>query len=133
MNALALDAGTSNGGIADEFPVLRSGNVNYTEGELFGSSTGYGFHLGVKTGDTAGAYDLNGVDITMSATTYGMSFDVTDPSPLYFMGASDGAALYQACDGRLSHYSVGTSLTALQRSAYYAAVLAFQTALGRNV
>jgi hypothetical protein len=132
-NALAIDAGTSVGVIADYVPVLRAGNVNYGEAELVGSSTGYGFHLGVKTGDTAGAYELNGTDITDSSSSYGMSFETTDASPLFFMGVSDGENLYAACDGRLSHYSVGQSLTGPQRAAYYAAVLAFQTALGRNV
>lgn len=132
-NALAMDAGLASPSIADEQPVLRAGTVNYGEGELYGSSAAYGFHLGVKTGDTAGAYELNGADNTDSSTPYGYSFETTDASPLFFMGSSDGENLYQACNGRLSHYSVGTSLTALQRSAYYAAVLAFQTALGRNV
>ncbi|NCA15292.1 MAG: hypothetical protein EBS89_14450 [Proteobacteria bacterium] len=132
-NALALDAGLTTPSIADNVTVLRAGASNYGEGELLGSSTGYGFHLGVKTGDTAGAYELNGTDITDSSTSFGFSFDTTDASPLYFMGASDGSALYQACDGRLSHYSVGSSLTGAQRAAYYAAVIAFQTSLGRNV
>lgn len=132
-NSLAMDAGLTAPSIADGVPVLRTGTVNYGEGELLGSSTGYGFHLGVKTGDTAGAYELNGTDITDSSTSLGFSFDTTDASPLFFMGVSDGENLYQACDGRLSHYSVGSSLTGPQRAAYYAAVIAFQTALGRNV
>lgn len=132
-NSLAIDAGINVGSIADAVPVLRAGTVSYGEGELFGSSTGYGFHLGVKTGATAGAYEVNGVNVTGTATQYGYSFLVTDESPLYFMGTSDGSILYSACDGRLSHYSVGTSLTGPQRAAYYAAVIAFQTALGRNV
>lgn len=132
-NSLALDAGLTSPSIADGQPLLRSGNTNYGEGELLGSTTGYGFHLGVKTGDAAGAYELNGADITDSSTSYGVSFNTTDASPLFFMGVSDGQNLYGACDGRLSHYSVGTSLTGPQRAAYYAAVIAFQTALGRNV
>ena len=132
-NALAMDAGFTSPSIADEQPVLRAGTVNYGEGELYGTPAAYGFHLGVKTGESAGAYELNGADITDASTPYGYSFETTDASPLFFMGSSDGENLYQACNGRLSHYSVGTSLTALQRSAYYAAVLAFQTALGRNV
>lgn len=132
-NALAIDAGFGSSSIADVVPVLRAGSVNYGEGELGGSSNAYGFHLGVKTGDVSGAYELNGADITDGFTPYGFSFETTDASPLYFMAISDGSSLYGACDGRLSHYSVGTSLNGPQRAAYYAAVIAFQTALGRNV
>jgi hypothetical protein len=143
-NAVALDAGSSGGYIADYAPVLRIGNVNYGEGEIFTAAAhALGHHLAMRSSDSAGVYLQAGTDVTGTITGYTAAFASGDSTPLYF------GATWSSTDngsgpepnivfGRatLAAYSVGRIQglsDSAGRVAFYNATQAFQTALGRNV
>jgi hypothetical protein len=95
------------------------------------ATTAAGHWLGVNQPSTAATIYRNGVQD--SATTGAVA---TPTSSSIFVFALNRAALSSASDGfsgRLGAYSIGVAMTATQASAYYAALQAFQTALGRNV
>jgi hypothetical protein len=135
-NGLAMGVGqASDTSVADSSPVFRVGSGNYGEGELFGTSAGYGLHFAEKTAPATGFYFRNNTDITGTLSPYGFNFDSQDGAQILFM-ATGALPEYapSCCDGSLSAYSVGKSLgAAAARTAFRSAMITFQTALGRNV
>jgi hypothetical protein len=135
-NGLAMGVGqASDASVAESSPVFRVGQANYGEGELFGTSAGFGLHFAEKTASAAGVYFRNNTDITGTLTPYGSNFDSNDGTEIFFMAAGfEVGAAPPCCDGSLSAYSVGKSLgTAAARTAFRSAMITFQTTLGRNV
>lgn len=116
-------------------PYFHAGSGNVGEGlEVYGS-VGTGFHL---ADGGASAYLRNGADVTTSASFNGGYSFSGDALPLYAGGVYSDyedlseASLYSA--GIMAAYSVGKAFTSsAQRTAFYNAMLALQTALGRNV
>jgi hypothetical protein len=95
------------------------------------TSSDASFWLGVNQSAGNGIVYRNGVQDTTGTTT-----PSTPPASEIFVFAANRASTSSATDffgGRLSSYSIGLSMTALQASSYYTALQAFQTALGRNV
>lgn len=116
-------------------PYFHAGSGNGGEGlEVYGS-VGTGFHL---ADGGASVYLRNGADVTTSASFNGGYSFSGDALPLYAGGVYadledlSEASAYSA--GIMAAYSVGKAFTSsAQRTAFYNAILAFQTALGRNV
>lgn len=79
----------------------------------------------------------NNVDITNSYTSgYQNDFDfpLTPPKVLVFAEGNATGSNGNESSATLAAYSIGTAFaTSAQRTAYYNAMLALQTALGRNV
>jgi hypothetical protein len=143
-NALAMDAGSSGGGIAEYAPVFRVGGVNWGEGEIFTAAAhALGHHLAMRSSNSAGVYLQAGTDVTGTITGYAADFASGDSTPLYF-GATwsnyDNGSVVEtgAYLGRatLAAYSVGRIQDMSYsggRVGFYNAMQSFQTALGRNV
>ena len=95
------------------------------------STSSASFWLGVNQSAGNGIIFRNGTqDVTGSTTAS------TPPASEVFVFAVNRASTAAPADffgGRLGSYSIGLSMTASQASAYYTAMQAFQTALGRNV
>lgn len=98
-----------------------------------------GHWIGVQTGSIVGALYRNGV--SQSTTYFGGSPTASD-----FSGITHDFGVFAHNDGgtptnvfrdfsatRLGGYSIGLALTGSQAAAFYTAMQAFQTALGRNV
>lgn len=138
-NACSLDVSPF---MRDPDAFFHTGSANYGEGlEAFGTSGLTGFHLADST--SAGPLWLrnNSSNLNSSASNVPQSFNSSDTTPLYavgvysnydFEGGVVADPLYLS--GTLAAYSVGKSFSATgDRTAFYNAMLAFQTALGRNV
>ena len=116
-------------------PYFHAGSGNMGDGlEVYGS-VGTGFHL---ADGGASVYLRNGADVTTSATSNGGVSFSGDTLPLYAGGVySDNEDLSEGSSysaGIMAAYSVGKAFTSsAQRTAFYNAMLALQTALGRNV
>ena len=111
---------------------------------MYATSTGYGLHLALFWSASSGVYARQGVMVTGTITsTNGYAFNVSDSTPLYFGGCFSstdfGSGPFEQpyyADGAVAGYSVGTVGNLLLnggRVAFYNAMAAFQTALGRNV
>lgn len=86
-----------------------------------------GFIVGQNDSDTAGTIYRNGVSV--SSVTGGIA-NAVDSSTVQVLGHSSG----EFSEARLGGYSIGQRFTSTQQvAAYYSAMQAFQTALGRNV
>ena len=95
------------------------------------ASTAASHWIGINSSAGNGAIYRNGVQDVTGGTTAS-----TPTSSSVFVFALNRASTPGATDhfgGRLGAYSIGVAMTATQASAYYAALQAFQTALGRNV
>jgi len=115
---------------------------------VFNSLSSYGFYGGGSltgastTGYTeSGAHLIGNQPTSTSSALYknGSSVATATPSAatpttrnLFVFALNDGGLVGDNSAVRLSSYSVGLSFTASQASAYYAAMQAFQTSLGRN-
>jgi hypothetical protein len=87
-----------------------------------------GHLVGTNNASNAREYFRNGTSIgSNSATTSAPS----SASEFMVFGRSNQANVL--FDGRMAAYSIGEPMTASQATAYYTAMQAFQTALGRNV
>jgi hypothetical protein len=97
-------------------------------------ATGYtqagGFWLGINPSATSAILYKNGV----SAATATPSARTAQDREYYVFALNNNGSLDSAMTtGRAGGYSIGLSMTAAQAAAYYTAMQAFQTALGRNV
>lgn len=122
-------------------PYFHTGSANVGEGlEVLGAG-GTGFHLAESTGSGEVWLRNNTNALVQTYSNFTQPFNASDTMPLYAGGAygnSDGgggvieSSFYSA--GVMAAYSVGIPLgSSGARTAYYNAMLAFQTALGRNV
>lgn len=94
------------------------------------SSVSTGAHwIGVNSPATAGQLYRNGTPET--STTQAAQTLSSRNLFVYALNRTGSPTSYYA--GRLGSYSIGAAMTATQAAAYYAALQAFQTALGRNV
>jgi hypothetical protein len=73
---------------------------------------------------------MNGFSIASTGTPTSGSLSSLEAVVFANRATAGTAANYDA--GRYQSYSIGTGLTASEVSTYYTAILAFQTALGRN-
>jgi hypothetical protein len=85
-----------------------------------------GHFFGQNTSSTAAQIYRNGSPITSFNT--GTAASSADSTTVTVLGATG-----EFSEGRLGGYSIGLSMTNGQVAAYYTAMQAFQTALGRNV
>ena len=102
----------------------------YSSMDLFSSVSSFtGHFIGTSTSGTAHVCYSAGASIATSSTLTNQAW--TGELAVFNNSASSpNAAL--CSDSRLSAYSFGPSLSASQAASYYAAIQAFQTALGRN-
>lgn len=96
------------------------------------NSSAASFWMGVNQSAGNGIIYRNGEqDVTGSTTA-----SAPTSSEIFIFAINRASGSPAATDffgGRLGSYSIGLSMTAAQASAYYTAIQAFQTALGRNV
>lgn len=131
-NACMLDTTT---GWLGNYPYFHAGSGNMGEGIEVTGSTGSGFHL---ADGSALVYLRNGSDVTAAATSNNpFSFDSNDTLPLYAGGVysdNEDSESSAYSSGIMAAYSVGKAFSSAgERTAFYTAMQAFQTALGRNV
>ncbi len=87
-----------------------------------------GHLVGTNSASNAREYFRNGTSIGSNSVT---TSPPTATSEFMVFGRSSQANVL--FDGRMAAYSIGEPMTASQATAYYTAMQAFQTALGRNV
>jgi hypothetical protein len=107
--------------------------ANYNTG---GSQTGAagGHRLVSRTSVTALNNYYNAVSEGSSvADITGSISGVSSTRPLFVFASNNQGSVEQYINGRIMAYSAGLGLSQSQAEAYYTAMLAFQTALGRNV
>ena len=123
------------GGIGQMY--YRSGGANNCgiEGAAWTAANRAGHLIVQRTGSDARCY-RNGTDLNMAVTmTNTNNWSVTSPgAPSVFARnrADTGNTADQFLTCTLQGYSIGASLTNAQAAAFSAAMLAFQTSLGRN-
>lgn len=88
-----------------------------------------GMFTGSRTATNAIALYRNS---TSYATASGAS-ETLSSSEVFLFGRSNSGALNMPTDARIALMSIGTGLSTLELSAFYTAVQAYQTALGRQV
>lgn len=122
-------------------PYFHAGSANMGEGLEVLGVTGTGFHLVESTGSGEIWLRNNSNAFAQSYSNLPQPFNAADDTPLYAGGTysnyddGNGVAEYSFYSaGVMAAYSVGIPLgSSGARTAYYNAMLAFQTALGRNV
>jgi hypothetical protein len=97
-----------------------------------------GMWMGVQTGSLTGALYRNGTSLTTSyitgsATTNDFSTLSQEFSIFCLNDGGSPNVFRDFSAARMAGYSIGLSMDATQAAAYYTAMQAFQTALGRNV
>jgi hypothetical protein len=93
-----------------------------------------GHLIAIKSASDTAAVYRNGADLGMAATVSNTNvWTTTDVAPLFVFGRNNQGSADQVLAATLQGYSLGLSMTAGQASAYYAAMQAFQTALGRQL
>lgn len=109
--------------------VVRFGYGAFAANVTSSATTAGGHWLGVSPTTTTGIIYKNGVADGNNATTA-----ATPPSyEMYAFANNRDNAATDFYGGRLGGYSIGAAFTAAQALAYYNALQAFQTALGRQV
>jgi len=129
-NACLIDS--SDGGVTlNDAPEFGAGSGSPGDHEVQASPFAAGFHLAEFTDTASAYYGINGVSSAGSVVGGSVgAFESADTTQMYFCGA--GPSYFS--DQLLSAYSVGLPMsTAVARTAFWNAMLAFQTALGRNV
>ena len=129
-NGCVIDS-SDNGNILNNSPEFGAGSGTPGDHEVQASPFAAGFHLAEFTATASAYYGINGVSSAGSVVGGFISpFESADATQVYFCGA--GPSYF--ADQLLSAYSVGLPMsTAGARTAFWNAMLAFQTALGRNV
>jgi hypothetical protein len=123
-------AGNGTGFIGPTYSSGSGAFYKYSSMDLLSSASSFtGHFIGTSTSGSAHACYSAGASIATSSTVTNQPwsgelavFNNSASSPLAALGT----------DSRLAAYSFGPSLNATQAAAYYAAIQAFQTALGRN-
>jgi hypothetical protein len=86
-----------------------------------------------RSGSSAQCY-RQGSDLGLTATTTNTNtWSSVSPGAPYIFARNNGGSADQLLSARLQMYSLGTSFTSTQASAYSSAVQAFQTSLTRNL
>jgi len=129
-NACVIDS-SDNGNVISNSPEFGAGSGTPGDHEVQASPFAAGFHMAEFTTTASAYYGINGVSSAGSVVGGNISpFESADATQMYFCGA--GPSYFS--DQLLSAYSVGLPMsTAGARTAFWNAMLAFQTALGRNV
>jgi hypothetical protein len=142
-NACALDCGT-NATIGDTGAYFQAGSSSNGDHDMYASTAGYGFTLALFSSAATGLMARQGAALSVTVRNVAASaFQLTDATPLLFGGCwssydagSGPVPTPYYADGAVAGYSVGTvgnlSFNG-GRVAFYNAMQAFQTALGRNV
>jgi hypothetical protein len=132
-NFSAPAAVLSSQGLATEI-ALQLGN----NGIQANNNPANGMWIGVQAGSLTGALYRNGVSLTTSyltaaATTNDFSTLTQDFSVFCLNDGGSPNVFRDFSAARMAGYSIGLAMDATQAAAYYTAMQAFQTALGRNV
>jgi hypothetical protein len=129
-NAFNYWAGNGVGFIGPTYSSGSGAFYKYSSMDLLSSVSPYtGHFIGTSTSNNAHACYSAGASIATSSTITNQAWD----GELAVFNNSASSPLAALCsDSRLAAYSFGPSLNATQAAAYYAAIQAFQTALGRN-
>lgn len=123
------------GGLAQLY--YRSGGASNAgiEAATWSGANRSGHIICVRTASNAAKVYRNGSDLGLAATVSNTNtWTASDPAAIYVFGRNNnGTADQMGFTGKLQGYSLGRSMTDAQASAYYAAIQAFQTALGRQL
>lgn len=142
-NACALECGT-NASLGDTAAYFQSGTSSYGDHDMYAATVGYGFTLALFSSAATGLMARQGAALSVTVQNAGgAAFGTTDSTPLLFGGCWSSYDYGNGvvpnpfyADGAVAAYSVGTvgnlSLSG-GRAAFYNAMAAFQTALGRAI
>ena len=142
-NACALDCGI-NATIGNTAVYFQTGSSTPGDHDVSSASTGYGFTLALFSSASTGLIARQGSALSVTVSNVaGSAYETNDATPLLFAGCwssvdaggSPAPSPFYA-NGAVAGYSVGTvgNLSSSGgRTAFYNAMQAFQTALGRNV
>jgi len=111
------------------------GNSNAgIEGQALSGTNRAGHLVAVRNSSTSVLF-RNGTDLGLTATVTNTSSFDADPGGIYIYGRNlnQGASLDQQLSATLQGYSLGLAMDATQAAAFYTAMQAFQTALGRQL
>lgn len=114
----------------------RSGGANSCgiEAAAWSGANRAGHFVAVRSASDAAAVYRNGADLGMAATVSNTNvWTATDVAPLFVFGRNNVGTADQVLAATLQGYSLGLSMTASQAAAYYTAMQAFQTTLGRQL
>ena len=115
----------------------RSGGASNSgiENVAWSGANRSGHIMAVRSGANAAKLYRNGTDLAVTATTTNSNvWTSQDVFPLFVFGRNNvGTADQLGYTQKLQCYSAGLSMTDAQASAYFTAVQAFQTALGRQL
>jgi hypothetical protein len=143
QNACALDCGI-NPSFGDTGAYFQTGSSYNSDHDMYSATTGYGFTLALFSSAANGIMTRQGSALSVTVRNNGAgTYQTTDATPLWFGGcwysydySSGPMGNPYYADGAVAGYSVGTvgnlSFNG-GRVAFYNAMQAFQTALGRNV
>lgn len=137
-NAYDVSIGSEGGWLTNQFQLATGGSATdyvFSYTSLTGritdptSYSGGAFWVGCNSSTAYGTLYKNG-----SSVVSGSAAAATPTSaPLYLFALNRLNAGSDFSDARLSGYSTGLSMDSTQVTAYYNAIQAFQTSLGRNV
>jgi hypothetical protein len=122
-------------GALSTFVYRSGGNTNSgIESQALSGTNRSGHLVAVRNSSTAVLF-RNGSDLGLTATVTDTSAFDADPGGLYIYGRNLnlGASLNQQLSATLQGYSLGLAMDTTQAAAFYTAMQAFQTALGRQL